>query len=54
MTNQDGKQPKTADPSSRAPTPKPGSVAITPGDANPPLTVVAVQTAVGNVNNTDP
>ena len=41
MNIQDGGLPKTADPSSREPTPDPASNATTAGDTPPPLTDVA-------------
>ena len=54
MTNQDGEPPKTANPSSPAPSPKPASTATPTGEKTPPLTVVAAQTADNNLINENP
>ena len=53
MNNQDGGTPETSDPSAHATSPDPASIATIVSDTTPPLTVVAAQTANGNVINVD-
>ena len=53
MNNQDCWKPETSYPSARATTQDPASIATIVSDTTLPLTVVAAQTADGNIINVD-